>query len=374
MSISSRKKVLIVHHGKGIGGAPKSMSYLARRLVEDGHQVEVLFLQNSSAIELMQGIKCKVHVSKLPIYYFYHMSNWVKLKYFYKAVVQLLSINIQFFLVAPYYLNKIKPDIVYINTSVLPEWTIVSWFFRKRVVVHIRETTANGYFGVRRNFLRFIYSSFPDQVISISKLNLNALGLIASDHVEVIYNYERVEVVKRDNYSKNYLKVYDFFYLGGESDIKGWSFIRKLLETDIQFKIAIGGAFSLQVEDELIEDPRVNYLGVIKNISDYMSESYFLISPFKEPHFSRPIIEAYAYGCVPIASNLIGIEEQLENFKTGLLFDSEDINDFFEKIRFSLSLKNTKEFYKILNAGKCFFEKNFSIENEKKIVDKIIKF
>lgn len=370
MSISSKKKVLIVHHGSGIGGAPKSMSYLARRLVEDGHQVDVLFLQSSSAIELLQGIKCRVHVSKLPIYYFYHTSNWIRLKYFYKAVVQLLSINIQFFFVAPYYLNKINPDIVYINTSVLPEWAAISWFFRKRVVVHIRETTANGYFGIRRSFLRFIYSFFPDQVISISKLNLNALGLITSDKVTVIYNYERVEAIKRDDYSK----IYDFFYLGGESDIKGWSFIRKLLESDIQFKMAIGGNFSLQVEDELIEDPRVNYLGVIKNISDYMSKSYFLISPFKKPHFSRPIIEAYAYGCVPIASNLIGIEEQLENFKTGLLFDSEDINDFFEKIRFSLSLKNTKEFYTILNAGKCFFEKSFSIGNEKKIVDKIIKF
>lgn len=370
MSASGRKKILIVHHGAGIGGAPKSMSYIARILAEEGHAVEILFLKKSSAIDLVDDINCKIHISKLPIYYFYHMSKWIRIKYFYKAIVQIISLIVQTFIVAPYYIVKIKPDIIYINTSVLPEWTIISRIFRKRIVVHIRETTSNGYVGFRRSILKFIYSIFPSHVISISKANLKALGLTPSQNTSVIYNYERLKVSKKCAS----VKKYDFLYLGGESGIKGWDFIMRLLLTDLNFKIAIAGAFNKNTIDILLKDVRVNYLGVIKDVPDIMSKSYYLLSPFKEAHFSRPIIEAYAYGCIPISSNLEGIEEQLKDRKTGLLFDVDEFSDFLKIIQYALSLEDTDKMDEILTFGMTLFEESFSIANEAKIVNKIINY
>lgn len=370
MSVGERKKILIVHHGSGIGGAPKSMSYIARTLANEGNLVEILFLKKSSATELVDDIDCKIHISKLPIYYFYHMSKWVKVKHFYKAIIQIISLAIQAFIVAPYFISKVKPDIVYINTSVLPEWTVISRIFRKRVVVHIRETTSNGYIGLRRSILKFIYSTFPSYVISISDANLQALGLTSNRRTSVIYNYER-----KKNPSKNaFIKEYDFLYLGGESEIKGWDFIRKLLLTDLKFKIAIAGAFNTITLNALLRDDRVDYLGVIKNVPVIMSKSYYLLSPFKKAHFSRPIIEAYAYGCVPISSNLKGVEEQLIDRETGFLFNAGEFSDFLEIIQFSLSLKGTDTMDKLLSSGMIFFEKRFSIANEAKIVNKIINY
>ncbi|MGF2733384.1 hypothetical protein, partial [Marinobacter sp. DUT-1] len=94
-------KVLMIHHGKGIGGAPKSMSYVAKALVENGVEVEVLFLQKSNAIELFQDINCKKTVLRYPVYYFYHMSKWVKFWQIHKLLAQAASLFLHLFWVAP---------------------------------------------------------------------------------------------------------------------------------------------------------------------------------------------------------------------------------------------------------------------------------
>jgi glycosyltransferase involved in cell wall biosynthesis len=362
--------ILMVHHGKGIGGAPKSMSYIAQRLVADGYKVNLLFLQNSNAIDLFKDVDCKKNISKVPIYYFYHMSKWVKVFQFYKFFIQIISAFLQLFFVAPYYIIKTNPDVIYINTSVLPEWVIASKFFRKRVVIHIRESISGGHFGVRRWLLSKIFSVFPDRVIAISGFNRDCAGLRESKRAFVIYNYEKISPdIKK--YNK---KRYDMLYLGGESYIKGWDCVESLLLTELDFCIAIAGEFKLDTIKKISKDPRVEFLGMLDDPSVVMSESYFLLSPFKEPHFSRPIIEAYAHGAVPIASNLPGVDEQVVNNESGLLFDSNNKHDLVQKICYCLSIKDEKEYDDFLKIGADLFENKFSHKNEELIVEKITKW
>lgn len=125
-------KVLMIHHGRGIGGAPKSMSYLARALEKNNLvKTEILFLQKSSALQLFEGIKLKKHISRFPIYYFYHMSKWVRIWQIHKLLFQFISFWFHLLFISPYYLLKIKPDVVYLNSSVLPEWLLVAKLFKK---------------------------------------------------------------------------------------------------------------------------------------------------------------------------------------------------------------------------------------------------
>lgn len=358
-------KILMVHHGKGIGGAPKSMSYLAQGLVNRGYIVEIVFLQSSDAIELFDAIECKKYVSKVPIYYFYHMSKWVRLWQVHKLILQFISVIIQMFFVAPYYIMKSKPDIVYVNTSVIPEWAIVSKLFNKKVVVHIRETLSKGHFGIRNLLISSTINFFSNLVISISKHNESRMRGIGNEKSFVIYNYEQLPAV-----NSNFKKIYDFIYVGGESAIKGWEVMERLIRSNPNANFVLAGGYSTDTKQSLLLLPNVKFVGLIPDVSKYIQQSKFLLSPFAEPHFSRPVIEAYAYGTVPLATFGGGSEEQIINGETGFLFDKCDFESADSSVKFCLDLNNS-DYFCLLNNGKDFFKKRFSYSNEIKIIDLI---
>lgn len=361
-------KILIVHHGKGIGGAPKSMSYLAKGLVERGYEVEILFLQSSDALKLFDTIDCKKYISKVPIYYFYHMSKWVRFWQIHKILLQVMSVIIQSFFVAPYYIIKSKPDIVYINTSVLPEWAIVSKIFGKKVVVHVRETLSEGYLGVRRFLISSVINIFSNLVISISKYNESRVKGIGSTKSFVVYNYERLPVI---DYSIE--KTYDFIYVGGESAIKGWEVMARLVRVSPYASFLLAGDYSDNVKKSLLLLPNVHLVGLVENISIYIQQSKFLISPFAEPHFSRPIIEAYAYGTVPLATFGGGTEEQIIDGVTGFLFDKGDFKALSTIVKYCFDLNNSS-YRRLIDGGQCLFKERFSFSNEAKLINIITTF
>ncbi|MCD1279116.1 glycosyltransferase [Psychrobacter sp. CCUG 69069] len=358
-------KILMVHHGKGIGGAPKSMSYLAKGLIERGYLVEILFLQASDATSLFDEIDCDKYVSKVPIYYFYHMSKWVRLWQVHKLVSQLVSVTLQTFFVAPYYILKTKPDIVYINTSVIPEWAIVSKFLGKKVVVHIRETLSEGHFGIRSFLISTIINSFADLVISISKYNKSKIKGIGKAKSLVAYNYERLPTI-----NSSYKKIYDFIYVGGESEIKGWKVMEFLIRSNPLANFVLAGEYSDNTKRNLLLLPNVNIIGVVPNVYEYIKQSRFLLSPFAEPHFSRPVIEAYAYGAVPLATFGGGSKEQVVDGITGFLFNKSDFKSANLVVRTCLNL-NDSEYFCLLSNGKKLFRDRFSSSNEAEIINLI---
>ncbi len=358
-------KILMVHHGKGIGGAPKSMSYLANGLIERGYIVEIVFLQSSDAINLFDAIECKKYVSKIPIYYFYHMSKWVRFWQVHKLTLQFISVIIQTLFVAPYYIMKSKPDIVYINTSVIPEWAVISRVFGKKVVVHIRETLSIGYFGIRNFLISSTISCFSDLVISISKHNESRVRRIDNGKSFVVYNYEQLPIV-----DSSLKKIYDFIYVGGESAIKGWEVMERLIRSNPYATFVLAGAYSDKIKQKLLLLSNVHFLGLIPDVSKYIQQSRFLLSPFSEPHFSRPIIEAYAYGTVPIATFGGGSEEQIVNGVTGFLFEKCDFEAADSAVKFCFDLNNS-DYFCLLDNGQNFFKERFSSSNEIKIIDLI---
>ena len=65
------KKILYIHHGKGLGGAPLSLLYLIQGLDKTKFNPVVLFLQDSEVIDLYRskGIKA---IGPLNIFDFSH--------------------------------------------------------------------------------------------------------------------------------------------------------------------------------------------------------------------------------------------------------------------------------------------------------------
>ena len=70
-----KKKILYIHHGKGIGGAPLSLLYLIENLDKQKYHPIVLFLHYSEVVDLYKskGIEVVDPISELD---FPHTKIW----------------------------------------------------------------------------------------------------------------------------------------------------------------------------------------------------------------------------------------------------------------------------------------------------------
>ena len=76
----------------------------------------------------------------------------------------------------------------------------------------------------------------------------------------------------------------------------------------------------------------VNMIGSFSSIGNLLQESTLLISPFTVPHFSRPVIEAFAYGKPVIVSDVVGMDEVVEDQINGLIIKKNNANALADAI------------------------------------------
>ncbi|KZY58819.1 hypothetical protein A3735_16945 [Oleiphilus sp. HI0061] len=341
----------------GLGGAPKSMTQLANRLKGDGKQVEVLYLKDSDAKTLLKSVD--YHVVGLPLRYFNHSSRWYKWYEPHLILFQLLSWLLTVFVVAPYWYVKLRPDVVYLNSSVLTDWLFVSKLFRIRNIVHVREAISKGYFGIRNNLIRLLLSKFADHVIFLSKHNRECLGANIASKTSIISNYVKGGGCVIDPKERQY----DAIYVGGEKSIKGIDLIKELLESDNQYRLCLLGYYSDEFVDKYNSEA-INVLGAVEDSMPYIADSRCLLFPATTPHFPRPVIEALSCGCVPVMSDIDGYEEIITPGETGVVFRNNDFNHLVESLDTALSMCATDVIQSCIDR----YRNKFSDANEDKII------
>lgn len=367
-----KKKILFVHHGIGVGGALINLKDIVQELSSEHYDVHVLFLRDSDAVSEFDQTRTQIIVSRYPIYYFYHMSKWLRWYQLHKLIPQVLSYVFHRFYVSKKYLKELQPDVVYLNSSVLVDWLKSAAKLNITSVMNIQETIANGHVGLRKRLIAQHISANADWLIFISKYNREILAKVNSqieDKSTVVYN--TVLPIEKDQLRQ--LKTFDFSYLGGGERIKGWPLLKSLLKSDLDFKILVMGYFVEQSDLDVLEsDSRVTFIGPTNSSLEYIQQSKFLLCPFIEPHFSRPIIEAYYCGVVPIATKLPGIEEQLIPGKTGLVFDKNEWS-FLRAIEDSLNMSNSDYFEMLAHASefRSRFERRRNLELAREVIDNV---
>ncbi|WP_404401775.1 glycosyltransferase [Idiomarina seosinensis] len=365
-----KKKILMVHHGAGIGGAPKSMSLIARRLASSNYDVTVLLLKDSSAKRLFEDKNINLVISRVPIYYFYHMSKWVKFWEFHKLFSQMISFIVHLTIIAPYYLIKFKPDILYLNSSVLIDWGLAARALKVKTLQHIRETIASGHLGLRRKLLSYYFKNIPTVVINISQHNEGRILSSSNrpNNFHLVYNYSIAE--RRNEVPPR--KRWDFIYLGGSAEIKGYPLLKSILkENGTGSSIAICGSFNdSSFLDFMSKNRNISYLGEIQDVMSRLSQSKFLLNLFFKPHFSRPIIEAFSSGCIPISTSYQGVEELLTNGVDGYIIPDECLNNPELMKTFLIGVINmdNKTRNEIIENGYMKYLTLFSHKNEDKIL------
>ena len=353
-----KKKILYIHHGWGIGGAPISLLNLIKGLDKELFDVKVIFLRNSDVVELYKKENIEYELLRGFFFekfyrYFQHTEsksfNLLRIDRWLRAVVSWVLLTLFF---GPKVLCKEKFDLVHLNSIVLTDWACAAKRLGKKVVLHVREPLSSGIFGFRNSLIRFILRNYTDGIIAISQDNAKRLKM--SDSVTVIYNPFNINFGFLTNINKDNNSV---LYIGGEATIKGFDIIKELIDVlpnNIIIKLA--GNYS---KNFITNKKNVKLLGLLSEEQIYMNlmESTMLLVPNIFPHFSRPVIESYFAKTPVIASKISGMDEIVKDGVTGYLVKPNS-NAFSLKI-----LEGLNDLNKLNNMGEAGYKyatKNFS--------------
>lgn len=395
--LTTKTKILFVHHGKGLGGAPLSLFYLINGLDKKKYEPVVVFLHQSDVIHLYESAGIIVD-GPLETMDFPHTKIWW-LRW-YHVITLLKAIKDTFktaFFIAPAMLKKHKPDIVHLNTSSLVGWGYAAKHKKIPVVWHIREPLADGYTGLRKQFIKRSVATKATAIVPIC--HNDALPWKKNSKTTVVYN--AVDPLRFDFAlsAQSFLSENSIpndkpivLFLGGLSQEKGTHIIlqafKKLLITLPEAHLIIAGNFVAQPKQnsikkwfpasrfaqnvhELIRDcgKNVHVLGPIFNVPEAMAASSIIVFPATVGHFARPIIEAGFMKKPVIATQVAPLQELVKNGVTGFLVDSTDIDAWKEKMLFLLTHPDTAT--QMGDAAFDFCTQTFNIKTHVQAIEKI---
>jgi len=170
-----------------------------------------------------------------------------------------------------------------------------------------------------------------------------------------------------------------FLYFGRILYYKGVDVLIKaaniLNDEKIDFNLIIAGH----------SDNFQSYSAILKNNSNIETKIYkipkeeldeifvrsdYFVAPYREVTQSGPLIISYNYRMIPIASNLEGFREYIENERTGFLFENENPESLASCMKKALILNNDDK-NKIHNNIQKFKDEEFNIKN---IANKYLDF
>ena len=372
-----KKKVLYIHHGWGIGGAPISLLNLILNLDRKIYEPIVLFTHKSEAIDLFKNEGIETLIETKYNKYFQHNKNG-KLKFYniYSTIIIFRNWLMIGYRIAPKIYSEINPDIIHLNSYVLSSWAFGARSFNIPVVCHNREPISKGTLGIRYNFIRYILTKFVNTVISISKDNLNRLDI---SNCILIYNPVAQSFYQK--YKKNEVMKKQILFVGGGHKGKGLNLLLnalKYINSDIKI-VLVGYYPEDNLKNKIIHNKFFKFIkkhrkqillkGVVsqKDMIKNMQNSSLLIFPAVKPHFARPIIESYATKTPVIATDLIGMNEIVEEGITGFLVEpnSKVIGNFINRI-----IDDKTKLLKMGENGYKFSKINFTALNSARLVQK----
>jgi len=344
-------KILFIHHGKGIGGAPLSLLYLVEGLLKTTYKPLVVFLHDSDAMTLFKKKNIPIRPQPINRYDFSHTKIWwfcwYHPGYLIRAVFDTI---ITLFFTAPRVYHEEKPAIVHLNTSSLIAWGLAAKWRKIPVVWHIREPLADGYLGIRKALITKCIAYAATQIVAISKHDAGPWQHLKK--TSVVYNAVPTELFNYSTPTKLFLKKHAIpaepliLFVGGLSREKGTLTILKAFELLVktipsaQLLIAgylpkykrtfintftPGGKYAKQVDSLLTKlHKNIILLGPINTMPEAMAAADVIVFPASVGHFARPIIEAGFMQKPVIASNLPPLDELVINMKTGYLLPSVD--------------------------------------------------
>ncbi len=355
----SATKILFVHHGKGLGGAPLSLLYLIQQLDPKQYDCTVVFLHESEVIKLYQDAGIKT-LGPTKTYDFPHTKIWW-LRWYHLPMIMRCFFDLikTWFFIAPKIYSAVNPDIIHLNTSSLSGWALAAQKYNIPVVWHIREPLADGYFGIRKLLTQKIVGTLATKIIGISHHDAEPWKPLKKTHV--VENFAPAHRYKLTD-EHYYPIIPTILYVGGMSEEKGIITILQVMKKlilhlpDAQLIIAGHMPFAKQnsfrktnktaaTAWQMIHDlgKACTVVGLVHDIPKLMAESTVIVFPATVGHFARPIIEAGMMKRPVIASDLAPLDELVINKTTGFLVSASDYDAWVDTLLYVLKNKTTAQ-------------------------------
>jgi glycosyltransferase involved in cell wall biosynthesis len=354
------KRILYVHHGGTVGGAPLSLLFLLQQLDRTLYEPVVLFLADGPVVDRFRTAGVTVHIAPEITDFSHTELVWYGAGLLWQLPGKLLRL-LPSVLRAAAWLRRVQPDLVHLNSSTLAAFAIAARRAALPVVWHIREPLAQGYFGLRRAWLRRVLQQCATRVVAISQFDAAQLG----DGVAatVIHNFVDFAVFSRGIdpvAARAHLQLssaqHVVLMLGGCSRAKGtlpfmlaYASLRRRVPNAVLViagaKPEVGAADWLSAlatritgSDRYarkvmaaagagIAQRGIRFIGVRSDVPQLLAASDVVVFPSIVPHFARPLIEAAAMAKPVVASDLGGPRELVVHGSTGLLVAPDNPDD-----------------------------------------------
>ena len=394
-----KKNILFIHHGGSLGGAPLSMLGFAKTLKEKQYSVTIIFTNKGPILDLAEsmGMKCKVVSLNAPFFIGAHVP--FKLKMFASFLLYLFLDIIKTIKI----LVKYRPEIVYLNTSVLISVAIGARLCSKYIIWHIREAPVDSI--ILRKLQIKIINFLSDKRILTSNYIKQYYPSCINTHV--VYNtieeeqYINIPSAVREGIRSELNIGLDktvLVMLGNVQDIKGHFLFAQAAEniiknlpnvriiiagkqSDKYYKSSLKGRikalFNIPFDDCHKMQLYINSLGLSEYFiftgwrNDIASLLYasdlLLFLPQKPEGFGRPLIEAMASG-LPIITTNIGPSKEICTDKCARFIPADNKNAIEKEI---ISLINDHRLRKTMGTeGK---NRYFNIFSNKKLNPKLME-
>ena len=311
MSLKKTKIALVAYH-LNFGGLERVTSLLSKMFDENEIDITVILLENTVRYPVYGNLKIFSTKSKIGKYF--ELRSFLLQEKYDLIIDQRFRLNLKMELFWHFYIYK--------NQKVV--YTIHSFDYKKYIPKCFLKLTFNKtqYISVSKKIENEVKKVFPqincetitnpiDQYIESTKLNIQEhqkyivlIGRFSTDNVK------QVDVALR-MYAKSILpeKGIDFYILGDGPLLP----------------------FYQNIANTLNINNRVNFLGFVSNITDYLSQAYCTVLTSKHEGFPMVLVESLQLGTPVISFDCnSGPSEIIEN--NGFLIENQNEEDFIRAL------------------------------------------
>jgi len=353
-----RKKIVYVHHGTGMGGAPQLLLTFLLKLDTTKYDPVVWCIRRSSASELFEQHGFTVIIDEKAIPFLHISDGFYGIRHPH-LVCKMLFGQIRSYFTARKIFAKIKPDIIHLNSSVLPGILFAASRVQARVVVNILECLHPGYTGFRRWLIKTFTRKWGDSFVFMLPSEAERWNLLNESRTIVVFDFIDTRAFINNKKASGFREecgigndIPLIGYFGRFTHSKGIHLLLRALgilkKRTVSFHAVLVGPESTEIrsrrlkpqptlKDIIVEeqlDSHVTFTGERLEVNKLVPQCDILVIPFIEQHFSRLCGEAAAAGKPAVAFAIDGPGEEIVDGQTGLLAKPFDIEDLADKLEY----------------------------------------
>jgi len=239
---------------------------------------------------------------------------------------------------------KFKPNLIYLETLSDPYFAIFCSLFldSNKVIISILDYELHPYESNKvrfsDKFYQLIYLTFFKNFHLFSS-EQSRLMLKEHPYKNIFYIplyliKNDYEVANKNNKGQN--ELINFLFFGKIHYYKGLDILIKagniLSSHHNNFKIIIAGycdnftEYESQIENKDVFELKISYLSK-DEIQELMMKSDVIVLPYRQVTQSGPLMMAFNFGIIPLASDLAGFQESIRNGYNGFLFKNNSVDD-----------------------------------------------